>query len=130
MRYINEENTKIASRYLFISMAIIIIRQDIKYHDEGPYKIKEIYLQMLSEMEREAVRERKQIIRRMRINQLSVLPLTKDDSFSNFLFICQGKEEKKSYFNPAIRKKVEKVLKELMFKSLYRLQNEEASSNV
>jgi len=129
MRYITEENTEIASRYLFLSMAIVVIKQDMKFHDVGPFKIKEIYLNLLSEMEKAAIKERQQIIRLMKINQLSVLPVAKDDSFSSFLFICQGKEEKKNYYNPALRKKVKKILKELMIKSLYHFQDETASAN-
>ncbi len=41
----------------------------------------------------------------------------KNDSFSSYLFLCNGREEKRNYFNPAIRKKVKTIMQELMDKA-------------
>lgn len=50
----------------------------------------------------------------MRDMNVEVVFLQKDDSFSTYLFMARGYEEERRYFNPAVRKKVEQILYELM----------------
>lgn len=118
MRYLNEEEYFLASRFLFLSMAILVIRQDACHIQNGNYKIKELYIDLLKSMEKHAVTERRELRKQMEQRKLKVISLEKSDSFSSFLFICDKREEKKNYFNPAIRKKVEMILRELMQKAL------------
>ncbi|MCG1029504.1 hypothetical protein J5S49_14495 [Virgibacillus halodenitrificans] len=118
MRYLNDEELQISSRFLFLSMALVVIQQDIQLFKKGPFKIKELYLHPLEKMETPGINERKELKKIMQKKQLKVFTLTKNDSFSSFLFVCRGKEEKRNYFNPAIRKKVEVILQELMKKAI------------
>ncbi|APC47464.1 hypothetical protein [Virgibacillus halodenitrificans] len=118
MRYLNDEELQISSRFLFLSMALVVIQQDIQLFKKGPFKIKELYLHPLEKMETAGINERKELKKIMQKKQLKVFTLTKNDSFSSFLFVCRGKEEKRNYFNPAIRKKVEVILQELMKKAI------------
>ncbi|QDP39751.1 hypothetical protein [Radiobacillus deserti] len=122
MRYLNQEEFELASRFLFLSMAILVIRQDINQFKRGVFKIKEPYLELLEEMEQIATTERRALRQRMQRMQLQVVTSTKNDSFTSFLFICKGREEERNYFNPAIRKKVEIILKELMKKALSHIE--------
>ncbi|WP_121615595.1 hypothetical protein [Virgibacillus halodenitrificans] len=118
MRYLNDEELQISSRFLFLSMALVVIQQDIQLFKKGHFKIKELYLNPLEKMETAGINERKELKKIMQKKQLKVFTLTKNDSFSSFLFVCRGKEEKRNYFNPAIRKKVEVILQELMKKAI------------
>lgn len=118
MRYLTENELQTASRFLFLSMAMIVIKQDIQHIQDGAFKIKEPYIALLEKMFSEAADERRQLRSKMENKQMKVVNLNKDDSFSSFLFICQGREEKRNYFNPAIRKKVETIVEELMHKGL------------
>lgn len=118
MRYLNEEELHTASRFLFLSMAIVVIQQDIQHVQQGAFKIKEPYIALLEKMISEALDERRQLRQTMHKNNIKVVTLNKNDSFSSFLFICQNREEKRNYFNPAIRKKVESIVQELMHKAL------------
>ncbi|UFU00518.1 hypothetical protein KO561_06135 [Radiobacillus kanasensis] len=122
MRYLNQEEFDLASRFLFLSMAILVIRQDLDQCQKGVFKIKEPYLELLEEMERIATSERRSLRQRMRRMQLQVVSSTKNDSFTSFLFICKGREEERNYFNPAIRKKVEIIVKELMKKAFAHIE--------
>src|SRR5690625_6931723 len=70
-------------------------------------------------MRAEATIERRQLRKTMEDKKIKVVSLHKNESFSSFLFLCQGREEKRNYFNPAIRKKVEAIIRELMSKALY-----------
>ncbi|MDL4842856.1 hypothetical protein [Aquibacillus rhizosphaerae] len=123
MRYLSEEEYELASRFLFLSMAILVIQQDMQNIEKGTtFKIKEPFTDLLSKMEYEATSERRHLRKRMATKQLQVVSLNKNDSFSSFLFICKGREEKRNYFNPAIRKKVENIIHDLMQKAFRSFQ--------
>jgi hypothetical protein len=118
MRYLTDEELEIATRFLFLSMAIVVIQQDIGSIQKGPFKIKEPYITLLEKMNSNALTERRQLRSTMEKKKLKVMLLNKNDSFSSYLFLCKGKEEKRNYFNPAIRKKVEEIVQEIMWKAL------------
>ncbi|MFC7321169.1 hypothetical protein [Halobacillus campisalis] len=128
MRQLRQRELEIASRYLFLSMAITVIMQDHKHFKEGDFKIKEPYLDLLGKMELTAREERKILRTQMNRQKLQVIESGRNDSFTSFLFLAHGYEEKRNYFNPAIRKKVEGILIELMRKSLQPHQLEEPKS--
>jgi len=118
MRYLTEDEYKLASRFLFLSMAITVIQRDIAVIEKGNgLKIKEPYLVLLKQVEEEALLERQQLRKYVYDKKLKVVALEHNDTFTAYLFICQNREEKRNYFNPAIRKKVEYILEELMLKS-------------
>lgn len=118
MRYLTIEEYQLASRFLFLSMAITVIQRDLAIIERGiGLKIKEPYLVLLKKMENEAMLERQQLRKYMFDQKLKVVPLERNDTFTAYLFICRNKEEQRNYFNPAIRKKVEHILEELMLKS-------------
>lgn len=116
MRFLTEEEYMITSRFLFLSMAIITIRQDIKHVEQGTFKIKDPYTNQLHIIESQSLAERKELRREMKKQEMDVITLHKNDSFSSFLFLCQGREEKRNFFNPAMRKKVEAIIQEQLFK--------------
>lgn len=118
MRYLQDEHLQAALRFLFLSMAITVMKQDMAYIREGKFKIKEPYLELLEKMIFLAKKERKNLRKTMHDENIQVILLNRNDSFSSYLFICQGKEEKRNFFNPAIRKKVEIIVKEMMEKVL------------
>ncbi|WP_096270330.1 hypothetical protein [Paucisalibacillus globulus] len=124
MRYLTDEELGIASRFLFLSMAIVVIQQDIQNIQKGAFKIKEPYIQLLEKMNANALAERRQLRTKMENKKLRVMLINKNDSFSSYLFYCKGKEEKRNYFNPAIRKKVEEIVQEIMWKALSQDQDQ------
>jgi hypothetical protein len=124
MRYLTDEELGIASRFLFLSMAIVVIQQDIQNIQKGAFKIKEPYIQLLEKMNANALAERRQLRTKMENKKLRVMLINKNDSFSSYLFYCKGKEEKRNYFNPAIRKKVEDIVQEIMWKALSQDQDQ------
>ncbi|WP_249870149.1 hypothetical protein [Oceanobacillus saliphilus] len=128
MRYLTDEELELASRFLFLSMAMVVIRQDISNVQNGAFKIKEPYMSLLGKMASEASFERRELKGKMREKNMQIVQLNKNDSFSSFLFICQGREEKRNYFNPAIRKKVEAIVQELMWKAQQPYQQADAGA--
>lgn len=115
MRYIGEHEFKIGSRFLFLSMAIQVIQSDIKRLEKhSPFKINEPYLELLHRLEVKATAERRSLKQQMYKEGLKVIQTDKDGTFTEYTFICKGKEEKRRYFNPAIRSKVRDILDELI----------------
>src|SRR5699024_1960600 len=114
MRYLQSDELQIATRFLFLSMAIVVIQQDIKHIQKGAFKIKEPYVHMLEKMISEATKERRSLRKSMEREQIRVVTLHTNDPLPSFLFLGRGKEEKRTYFNPAIRKKVEVIVQALM----------------
>lgn len=128
MRYLSDKELQIATRFLFLSMAIVVIKQDIQHVENGAFKIKEPYIGLLEKMAAEAAKERRQLRKIMTTKKIKVLTLNKNDSFSSFLFLCEGRQEKQNYFNPAIRKKVQRIVEELLEKALPHTQQTYAAA--
>lgn len=117
MRYLSKEEMYVTTRFLFLSMAIVVIQQDLQHIDHGDFKIKKPYMQLLHKMNTIALQERKQLRQQMYQKKLQIVHGEKTRFFSTFIFIAQQKQEEKNYFNPAIRNHVEIVLQELMQKA-------------
>lgn len=117
MRYLNKEELKIATRFLYLSMAIKVIEQDLEHVSSGPFKIKEPYLALLNKMLYLAMSERKNLRFKMREQAIKVVHLNKNDSFSTYSFIAGKREETRNYFNPAIRKQVVLIFEEVMIEA-------------
>ncbi len=123
MRYLTDSEYELGSRFLFLSMAIVVIQSDLHSFEKGlNVKIKEPYMGLLKVMEYRALAERQQLKKYMAKQKLQVINMEKTDTFSSYLYTCQGREEKRNYFNPAIRKKVEQIIRELMAQSNSNLQ--------
>lgn len=119
MRYLNEQEWKLASRFLFLSMALTVIKHDLaKMEQLSPFKINEPYIAILKGIEKTATEERRDLRKEMYREKIQVTMLEKSDSFTSYLFVCKGKEEKRNYFNPAIRKKVKHILEDLLTHAL------------
>jgi len=127
MHYVHKEDFQIASRFLFLSMAIRVIDQDIQKVHHGTFKIKEPYLKLLDLMASSARKERKMLRKQMLDREIQVMKLNQTDSFVTYLFISNKKEESKNYFTPVIRKKVRLILEELMVDSLQQYCSSSAS---
>ncbi len=126
MRELPEEELQSATRFVFLSMAIVVMEQDMKHIEAGGFKIKEPYLGLLAEMNDHAENERRQLRTRLKKQNFRIIPIDKDDASSSFLFCCGTKEAKRNYFNPAIRKRVEAIIQEMLTKALPAYQHSSA----
>lgn len=112
--FLSEHERQLASRFLFLSMAIIAINRDIETIQKGPFKFKEPYIQLLEQMLKRATEERRTLRQAMKKYHMKITLLQKDDLFSTYLFISNKREEKRNYFNPAIKKNVQNVFWDLL----------------
>lgn len=117
MRYLKDDEIQLATQFLFLSMAIVVLEKDLQQIQSGNFKIKEPYINLLEKMMSLAIHERKILRKTMKDKQLQVVRLNKNDSFSSYLFLCKGKEEKRNFFNPTIRKNVQSIIQDLLNRS-------------
>src|SRR5699024_10516304 len=59
--YLTDEEIQVASRFLFLSMAIVVIQLDVQNIKEGAFKIKKPYIEFLNNMATVAINKRKQL---------------------------------------------------------------------
>lgn len=123
LSYLNEHELQLTSRFLFLSMAIIVINRDIETIRNGPFKFKEPYIKLLEKMLTQATKERRLLRQSMKKYNMQVTLLQKDDLFSTFLFVSNKREEKRNYFNPAIKKNVEKIFWDLLLEANVDIEN-------
>ncbi|KAB8126887.1 hypothetical protein F9U64_18880 [Gracilibacillus oryzae] len=115
MRYLDQQDWEIASRYLFVDMTLRTIERDLNVLKQAsPFKITEPYIALLNKLKKVGTAERKKLKNTMHQKKITVTLNEKQDSFTSYLFATKGKQEERNYFNPAIRKKVENILNEWM----------------
>lgn len=107
------ENMQIASRFLFLSMAIRTLELDRQQIQHGQFKIKEPYIEQIEEMISRAIQERRQLKSTMYRDKIQVSLLEREGSFSTYHFILDGNEMEIPFNNMVIRKNVENILRDL-----------------
>jgi len=107
------EKMQIASRFLFISMAIRTLELDLQQIQHGHFKIKELYTEKIEEMISKAIKERRDLKSTMYHDKIQVNLLAREGSFSTYQYILGGNEMEVPFNNMVIRKNVEQILREL-----------------
>lgn len=111
------EHEKIASRYLFINMAITNLQLDRNHLEHSLCKIKEPYFQALDQLISTAIQERKQLKRLMYQYNIQVEHINSDRLFSTYKYYLNGYVHEVSFFNPVIKKYVTSIIYELFTKT-------------
>lgn len=113
MRNITKEDYRIASRYLFVDLALSTIEVDLKnLHDNDLFKIKEVYINLLEKLQVIGAEERRNLKKLLKQEDIQIVMTTKRDTFTEYTIYCKGKEEVRSYFNPHIRNRVRDMMNE------------------
>ena len=108
-----QHDMDIATRYLFVDMAIKNLELDLQHVNNGPFKIKEPYVELIEGMIIKARKEMRQLKKVMYDRKIQVLFMHRQGDFTTYKFIMNGKEQEVTYLNQVIKKKVEGIIKEL-----------------
>lgn len=109
-------NFKIASSFLFLTMAIKVLELDKKHILIGEFKIKAPYISFINTLISTAIKERKKLRETMKREDIKVNFLYREGNFTYYEFIINQSKTVKCYFNPIIKKEVEKIISKLMLK--------------
>lgn len=107
-------NKEIAEWYLFIDLAIKNMELDMRHVKNGPFKIKDPYLQLIEKTISKAINKRRKLKQLMRQNKIQVLFLHTQGHFTTYKFILGRNEHEMVFNNMVIKKNVEEVIRKLM----------------
>src|SRR5699024_4101747 len=107
------EKMQIASRFLFLSMAIQTLELDRQQIEYGNIKIKEPYIEKIEEMTSKAVKERRELRSTMYKDRIQIHLLNREASFTTYQYIFVNNVIVIPFNTMLIRKNVEKILREL-----------------
>ena len=114
MNHLHENQSPIFSHYIFLSFTIDALELERKKLSQtSDIILSETFMVLIENMLAQAKDQRRLLKETMQKEQLVIQPLGSNDVFTSFLFILDKKEERRDFFNPAIRKKVEAMLIEL-----------------
>ena len=114
MNHLTQKQYHILSHYVFLSFTIDTLELEReKLSQTLGIKLSETLVEFIDCMLVSAKKQRRTLKETMYKEQLFIQPLGSNDVFTSFLFILDKKEERRDFFNPAIRKKVEAMLIEL-----------------
>lgn|SRR5690606_28799596 len=113
MRYISKEEHEIASRYLFVDLAIKTIEVDLERLEKHDlFKIKEVYVNLLNKLLEIGIEERRELKKLLKREDIQVVLTEKREDFTEYTFFVKGREEVKNYWNYHIRNRVRDVMNE------------------
>jgi len=114
MNHLHENQSLILSHYIFLSFTIDTLEiERKKLSQTSDIKLSEAFIVLIDSMLTQAKEQRRSLKEILHKERLFIQPLGSNDVFTSFLFILDKKEERRDFFNPAIRKKVEAILIEL-----------------
>ncbi|HEX5519565.1 MAG TPA: hypothetical protein VFX18_03910 [Candidatus Nitrosocosmicus sp.] len=108
------EDKDIAARFLFLNMAIKNLELDLQHIKNGPFKIKEPYLELLEKAYSTAINERGKLKRLMYNKKINIVSTDRNNKFSYYKFSYNGIEEEQTYYNHVIKKNVKEIIEGLI----------------
>lgn len=109
-----QHDIQLATSFLFLNMAVKVLEIDKQHIQNGHFKIKTPYIELVNKLISKAIHERKQLKIIMQQKQIQVRFLYREGDFTHYEFIINRSKTVKCYFNPVIKKEVEKTLTKLM----------------
>lgn len=109
-----QSDLDIASHYLFVDLDIKNLELDLQHVMNGPFKIKEPYIEFIERMISNVINERRNLKRIMYQRKIQVQFLYRQGDFTSYKFFLNGKEREVTYNNMVIKKNVRKIMEKLL----------------
>ncbi|WLR51510.1 hypothetical protein LC040_00980 [Bacillus tianshenii] len=116
MGRILENDRKALELSIFLPMVLTVLTKDLNALKQVPFKLNEPYVELIEETQKHIQNDLRKVKQLMKIRNLKAFKEGQDDVFSQYLFIYNGYEEKRNYFNPKIRHNVELLMKQYFLK--------------
>lgn len=110
MTRIREEDRDVIEKAIYLPIVLTILNKDITNINQGPFKLKQPYINLIEKTMKTIQAELSQVKQYMRKNHLKVYELKRDEAFTMYTFLYKGYEEHHNYFNPRIRNKVQELI--------------------
>lgn len=100
----------IATRYLFVDMAIKNMQLDLQHVRNGPHKIKQPYIIAIEKMISKGMKERRKLKKLMYDNNINVHFKHTQGDYSTYIFYLDRSRKENTYHNMVIKKNVEEIM--------------------
>jgi glutathione synthase/RimK-type ligase-like ATP-grasp enzyme len=110
MTKIPGEDRTIMEKAIYLPMLLIILNRDLTVVKKSPFKLRKPYEELIEDTLKTIQRELAEVKQYMKINNMQVLEMNRDDAFTMYMFLYKGYEEHHNYFNPRIRNKVQELM--------------------
>src|SRR5699024_4800667 len=107
-------NEEIATRYLFVDMAIKNMQLDLQHIQNGPQKIKQPYIVMVEKLISKGMKERRILKKLMYEEKIRVEFQFSQGDFSTYFFYIGNEKRIKTYNRSIIKRNVEEIMMELI----------------
>ena len=97
---------------IYLPMLIAILERDREIFEKGPFKLKRPYLKLIDESLKCLRAEQKETSIYFRRNHMQVIKQGSDDTFTEYLFIHSGYEDRRRYLNVRLRSRTEELMSE------------------
>lgn len=99
---------------IYLPMLLIIINHDIDCIEQGDFKLKEPYLELLNELRIQIEKDLEKTKERFKSNQMKITQGKKDQLFSEYYFSYKNFVELRRYSNIRLRNRSEELLKQYL----------------
>ncbi|MFD2446365.1 hypothetical protein ACFSO7_20600 [Bacillus sp. CGMCC 1.16607] len=113
---ISDSDRIIMERAVFLPMLLTLLERDKLIVEQSAFKLKGPYQELIDETLKAVRKDIRENNYSMRNGKMKVQKVNRDESFTHYLFICKGFEEKHNYFNPRIRNKIKELLEYYLYK--------------
>ncbi|WP_070119897.1 hypothetical protein [Bacillus marinisedimentorum] len=111
MLHIPDEDRKLFEQYIFLPMVVKVLNLDMRQVEVSPFKLKKPYLELIETAILRASQDLRDIKFKMQKRNWKVFEGERDEAFTSYTFVYNGREELHNYFNPRIRNNVEELLR-------------------
>lgn len=115
MTRIPEKDRDIIEQAIYLPMVLTVLNRDLSTIQKSPFKLRNPYLEWIQQTMKIVQHELAEVNRFLRLENIKVSEMKRDEVFTNFLFLYKGYEEYHNYFNLRIRNKVEELLKYYLY---------------
>lgn len=117
MTRIPDDDRSILEQYLFLPMALTVFQRDLAIIEKAPFKLKQPYIRCIEESMNHIQRDLAILKHEMKKKKMKAQQLTRDETFTSFLFVYRGYEEQHNYFNPRIRNNVQSIMEKYLLQT-------------
>ena len=95
---------------IYLPMILIVLERDQEAIEKGPFKLKRPYIKIVEEALKFAQVELRETSNYLRRNNMKLIRGTMDDTFTEYIFIYGGYEDRRRYLNVRLRNRTEELI--------------------
>ncbi|KQL54501.1 hypothetical protein AN964_13995 [Heyndrickxia shackletonii] len=115
MVLIPDKDREVIEKAIYLPMLVIVLNQDLQIINTSPIKLKKPYTEWIEETIRTVQKELSDVKRYMKQNRIKVEKIKTEESFTEYVFIYKGYEDKHRYFNPRLKNRTEELLEYYLY---------------